>query len=97
MRLRRDLLIAVRLAIFRVIFLADTVLAMFVLVFSQDRCGKRRSGARRRIGCCMGIEEPAARAGSIGLAYRRATRQGQCSAKLGRARREPAERRSASA
>src|ERR1700712_4892148 len=42
MRERRERLIAVRLAILRVIFLAEAVLAMYVLVFLVGRC--RRAG-----------------------------------------------------
>src|SRR5919112_2025763 len=71
-RERRERLIAVRFAILRVIFLADTVLAMGVSSFWHTRCSKRRPEAVAEIGGGqMETEEPAAGAGSSGPAYSR--------------------------
>src|SRR3712207_6225149 len=72
MRLRRDRLISVRFAILRVIFLADTVLAMacprsFISDAASPACGELRP----RSVVCMETEEPAGCAGSCVAAYRR--------------------------
>src|SRR5919112_3190726 len=72
-RLRRDLLIAVRFAILRVIFLADTVLAMAhprSLKIPMRQAQARRELRQRSVDC-METEEPAGRAGSCEAAYRR--------------------------
>src|SRR5687768_1927178 len=79
MRLRRDLLIAVRFAILRVIFLADTVLAMahprsFKIPMAKL---KPMGELRQRSVDCMETEEPAGRAGSCEAAYRRDARERQ--------------------
>src|SRR5689334_9097856 len=72
-RLRRERLIAVRLAILRVIFLAETVLAMAKVLVGKHRCDEPcgsylSPGGDRRI--AMETEEPADRAGSCEAAYR---------------------------
>src|SRR5918997_2619384 len=72
MRLRRERLIAVRFAILRVIFLADTVLAMACpRSLKSDATSLAYRELRRRSGDCMETEEPAGRAGSCVAAYRR--------------------------
>src|SRR5918998_2006479 len=84
MRLRRDRLISVRFAILRVIFLADTVLAMACpRSFISDAAGSW-SELRRRSVDCMETEEPAGCAGSCVAAYRREKRQRQRKAAFAR-------------
>src|SRR3712207_1244895 len=78
MRLRRDRLISVRFAILRVIFLADTVLAMACpRSVIADAASPAWGELRPRSVDCMETEEPAGRAGSCEAAYRRETRQRQ--------------------
>src|SRR5918993_2987476 len=77
MRLRRDRLISVRFAILRVIFLADTVLAMACPRSLKCDAAGSWSELRLRSVDCMETEEPAGRAGSCVAAYRREKRQRQ--------------------
>jgi hypothetical protein len=76
MRLRRERLIAVRFAIWRVIFLADTVLAMGAS--SSLAIGRLSADARAydRMSA-METEEPATGAGSRAAAYKVSGRKGQ--------------------